>query len=218
MDLIKHIVDAVQNLLKNFDGVNINFNFGSGAIGVAAYLFMALGLYTIARNRGLRNPWLAWIPVANLWLLGCISDQYRYVTLGEYRNRRKKLLTLSIVEVALIPVAVVLILVWVFGLAALGITGGNLSEEARGVSVIVLILLFMVMLLPFIALAVIAVILQIQKCCAYWDLFGSCVPQKRKLFSALSIVASCIGIDLVAAILIFACRNKEEGMPPRMEV
>ena len=134
------------------------------------------------------------------------------------RNRRKKLLTLSIVEVALIPVAVVLILVWVFGLAALGITGGNLSEEAMGVSVIVLILLFMVMLLPFIALAVIAVILQIQKCCAYWDLFGSCVPQKRKLFSALSIVASCIGIDLVAAILIFACRNKEEGMPPRMEV
>lgn len=216
MDLIKNFVNAVQKLLENFDGVNLNFNFGSGAIGVAAYIFMALGLYTIARNRRIRNPWLAWIPVANLWLLGCISDQYRYVTLGEHRNSRKKLLTLSIVEMALIPVAVTLILIWIFGLAALGIAGGNMSEGAMGASVVGLILLFFVLLLPFIALAVIAVILQIQKCRAYWDLFGSCVPQKRTLFSALSIVASCLGIDLVAAILIFICRNKEEGMPPRI--
>ena len=28
-------------------------------------------------------------------------------------------------------------------------------------------------------------------------------------------LASCLGTDLVAAIFIFLCRDKEEGMPPR---
>ena len=57
-------------------------------LAIASYVLTALALYTIARRRGLRNPWLAWIPVANSWLLGSLSDQYRYVVKGEHKSKR----------------------------------------------------------------------------------------------------------------------------------
>jgi hypothetical protein len=215
MDFMDGLGSFLRELFQKLDSMNLNFNFGSGATGVAAYVLMALGLFTIARNRGIQKSWTAWVPVANLWLLGCISDQYRYVTLGQEHNSRKRMLTLGIIQLALIPVAAVLLLAWIACFAAI-MGAGNLSDGAMGLSVVGMIVLLLVLVVPLIALMVISVILQIRKCRAYWDLFGSCVPRQRKLFSALSIVASCLGIELVAALLIFICRDKEEGMPPRI--
>ena len=59
-------------------------------VSLAVYIFSALGLYTIAQRRGLRNSWLAWIPVANVWILGSLSDQYRYVVRNEVRSKRRR--------------------------------------------------------------------------------------------------------------------------------
>lgn len=39
-------------------------------IGVICYVFNSLGLYTMAKNRNLTNPWLAWIPLASNYLMG----------------------------------------------------------------------------------------------------------------------------------------------------
>jgi len=204
---------AIQELLKEFEGVQFDFNFGSGAFVVAAYIFMSLGLFTIAQNRRIPNPWLAWIPVANLWLLGCISDQYRYVTKAEQRNRRKRMLTLGIIEAAIVPVMAVLLFGWIFGMFVTVDVAG--VEPSVPVILMLIVLLLLVMAL-IVALIVVSIMLQVQRCYAFYDLFSSCVPQRKTLYSTLSIIASCIGIDLVAAILIFTCRNKEEGMPPRI--
>lgn len=38
------------------------------------YILRSIGLMTIARNRGLSNSWLAWIPVAWIYTLGDIAD------------------------------------------------------------------------------------------------------------------------------------------------
>ena len=73
-------------------------NVMSVGIGILAYVFTALSLYTIAQRRGIKNPWMAWVPVLNVWILGCISDQYRYVVKGEVRSRRKVLLILNILK------------------------------------------------------------------------------------------------------------------------
>lgn len=215
MEMMDGLGSFLQELLQKLDGVNLNFNFGSSAMTVAVYVFMALGLSAIARNRQIQKPWLAWIPVADLWLLGCISDQYRYVTRGEERSSRKRMLTLGIVRLALIPLAVLLMVAWIFGIIALA-SAGDMGDAALGLSIVGMIALFAVILVPFIALVVITVILQIQRFRAYWDLFSSCVPRQRTLYTTLSIVGSCIGLELVAAILIFICRDKEEGMPPRI--
>jgi len=39
-------------------------------IGVAAYVLASLGLMKLAENRRIENPWLAWIPFGNLFILG----------------------------------------------------------------------------------------------------------------------------------------------------
>lgn len=42
------------------------------------YLVEAFGLYGISKNRGYQKPWLAFIPVANGYLLGSIADNINY--------------------------------------------------------------------------------------------------------------------------------------------
>lgn len=39
-------------------------------IGIVCYVFTAIGLFTMAKNRKLDHAWLAWIPIANRYLMG----------------------------------------------------------------------------------------------------------------------------------------------------
>ena len=94
-------------------------------ISVVAYVFTALSLYTIAKRRGIRNPWLAWIPVADVWVLGSLSDQYRYVVKREIKSKRKALLPLCIVSGILSTV--VFVLVFILLVAALAFSMGSSS-------------------------------------------------------------------------------------------
>ena len=76
--------------------------------GIAAYVLRSLGFYTIAKRRGINHPWMSWVPVLDLWVLGCISDQYRYVVKGQNAKKRKWLLGLNI------ALAVIYIVFFVF--------------------------------------------------------------------------------------------------------
>lgn len=67
----------------------------------------AVALYTIAKRREINKPWLACIPVVSGWILGSVSDQYRYVTKRKVKNKRKWLLGLSILGVVLAVLGVV---------------------------------------------------------------------------------------------------------------
>ncbi len=42
-------------------------------IGIAVYIYMALALMTIAKKTKTPNGWLAWIPIANLYLMTQIA-------------------------------------------------------------------------------------------------------------------------------------------------
>lgn len=39
-------------------------------IGIALYVFFAYSLYRLAQSRNVEMPWLAWIPVAQLYIIG----------------------------------------------------------------------------------------------------------------------------------------------------
>ncbi len=45
------------------------------AVGFALYVLYALGLYKMGKNLGINGSWLAFIPVANLYVMGKIVDQ-----------------------------------------------------------------------------------------------------------------------------------------------
>ena len=61
----------------------LGINIGSAAFGILLYVFLSIGMYSIAKHRGIHKAWFAWFPVLRMWLLGCISDQYREVAKGQ---------------------------------------------------------------------------------------------------------------------------------------
>jgi hypothetical protein len=40
---------------------------------IILYVFMALGMQSMAKKLQIENPWLAWIPIANIYLMGKIA-------------------------------------------------------------------------------------------------------------------------------------------------
>jgi len=60
--------------LAVFIGMFIVMIIIAGIIGLVIYLFQAIGLYKISKNRGYKKAWLSFIPIANLYIMGAIAD------------------------------------------------------------------------------------------------------------------------------------------------
>ena len=192
------IEDALEN-------ITITGNC-SGIVAIAAYVFSALALYTIAQRREIKKAWMAWVPVLNVWILGSISDQYRYVVKNEIRSKRKVLLTLSIVKFILGWVAVVKVIITIVMLATGGI---NLDNEAE---VIRQVLTSVAFFIPGAILAIVALVFRIM---ALYDLYTSCDPANNVLYLILSLIP---GINQITQpLFLFLCRNMDGGMPPRRD-
>lgn len=169
------------------------------AFGIVVYILTGKGLSATARRRGINNPWLAWVPVGSDWMLGCISDQYRYVSYGEQTNRRSKLLWYNIA--ILVCLFITLILSGV--LTIVGVSGA--SDET-------VISLGLLTLLPCFAMIPLAVLYSITLYKSYYDLFRSCDPGKSLVFLLISIFTG-----VTAPFFLYANRDKDLGMPPRKE-
>jgi hypothetical protein len=72
-----------ENVLIGFLGVFIAIFAVASLVGLVFYILRGLGLYTLAKRRGIPAPILAWIPVLTDYTLGALADN-----IGEYENRR----------------------------------------------------------------------------------------------------------------------------------
>lgn len=70
-------------------------------IAIVLYVIKSLGLYTIAKRRGIGCAWLAWLPVGCEWITASIADQYRKVTSGKATIRRFIILVLALASIGL---------------------------------------------------------------------------------------------------------------------
>ena len=173
------------------------------AISVGTYVLQSLGMYTIAKRRGINNPWLAWLPVGSAWILGCISDQYRYVTKGQVKNKRKALLILQIVMLIGAFVAVFAAVVGIIQM--IPDMSGDMHQEGMRVAGGLLLMLGTWIVLVGVEIAVMVIYYM-----ALYDLYHSCEPKNGTLYLVLSIF-----VNITQPIFLFLCRNKDEGMPPR---
>ena len=171
-------------------------------IAIVAYVLCALGFSSIARRRGIDYAWLAWVPVGNLWLLGCISDHYRLTTSYTTKNKRKILLWLQVVLYVLL--GLIIIMAGATILEALRVDDSHafvdawkpVRDQLRELLVWYLVLL---------AVAIWTSVVQYM---ALYDLFRSCDPDNSTLFLVLSIFLG------ISAFLVFAVRDKDLGMLP----
>lgn len=175
-------------------------------LAVASYVLTGLALYTVARRRGLKYPWLAWIPVASCWLLGSLSDQYQYVVKGEHTHRRVFLLCFRILTVLL-----TVSLLGLVGTLCFQVFGGMMRQD------VIPDLLWMQIFRQATSLLVVGLPL-LGISIAYWvfrfmalyDVYKSLEPENAVLFLVLSIL-----FRITEPFFLFFSRNKDGGMPPR---
>lgn len=167
-------------------------------LSILMYVFQSVGLHSIAKRRGIRKPWLAWLPLGNMWILGSISDQYQYVAKGNVRSRRKVLLGLTIAMWA-----IMLPLYISYGVFLVGMISGFMADGNIAATLLVMIVLAL-------ALMVIGIIAVVYQYIALYDLYSSCSPDSAVLMLVLSIF-----INITMPFFLFAIRKKDGGMPPR---
>lgn len=182
----------------------------SGAFSLACYVLDSVGLYTIADRRRIRHPWLSWFPVANLWILGSLSDQYQYVVKGRIKSRRKLLLALTVALVIVYLVFIVGYLSFVGQIITLAVQNQHAVEDfvrnwflTNG----------MLCLAAAAALLILAVWLAVLEFMALYDVYRSCDPRNGGTFLVLSVF-----FNFVRPFFLFFSRKKDQGMPPRREI
>ena len=178
---------------------------------IVAYVMGSLGSYTIAMRRGIKHPWLAFVPFGNLWILGSISDQYQYVSQGQIRSNRKVLLGLQIAGAALGLVVFGIYIKMVLDMFAIIDTNPYMLDMTVAAGSLVGLSLAIV-LIGFAAL-VLAIIQLVFYYIALYNLYASCLPKCKVVFILLSILL----LSLPDAFLIFGCRKQDRGMPPRKD-
>ena len=166
--------------------------------GLVQYVLRSWGIYSVAKNRGLKHAWFSWLPVLDHYLLGCVSDQYQYVVKGKNKSRRKLLLTLTIVQSVLASVIAGAFAATVFGSLA------GFGNERRLLMQLVNLL---VLNLPLLAVSIWVIVLRYM---ALYDLYVSCDPKNSTMYLVLSIL-----VRITEPFFIFFNRNRDEGMPPR---
>ena len=160
------------------------------------YVLNAVGLYRVAKRRGIHHPWLAWIPIGNSWLLGSISDHYQYVAKQKVTSKRKILLILNLCLIGCL-------FVLAGGVIAIVLSAGSNMNASVVLGVVLLLIAYLGMMGLAIAITVFCYI-------AYYDLFRSCKPGNAVLFLVLSIL-----FNVTLAFFVFFSSKSDEGMPER---
>jgi len=125
---------------------------------------------------------------------------------GQIRNRRKVLLALQIITFVLAIALCVAIFFAVFH-TILSLDSGSVSEEMvlREMFGAILSSLLLILLT-----CVVSLLSSIFSWICYYDLFSSCDPKHNTLYLVLGIF-----FGFLMSIFVFACREKDLGMPPR---
>lgn len=221
------VQELLTDLVSGLENAAFTFNFATSGLGLIVYILQALALYTIAKRREIKKPWLAWIPMVNVWILGSVSDQYQYVVKHQVKNKRKVLLGLNIAMAVTSFIVLTVVVGMFFSLlfSAMDISElfTTFSEETMEILASNLIyyvgtnygLLILLSILA-ILLSVLTIIQAVFFLMALYDVYRSCDPKNCTLYFVLSLFGN-VAVEGAYSIFLILCKDKDLGMPPRKE-
>ena len=160
-------------------------------VSVIFWIISSLSLQAIARRRGIRNAWLAWVPIGNQWILGSIADQYQHLIQGKITSRRKILLWLGLAN----------FVVSVIGGILSGVIGATAQTEEQ---MMVFSVVNLVSSLGGMALGITVLVFYHM---SNYDLYRSCNPKNAVTFLVLGII-----FPVTQPFFYLSCRKKDLGM------
>ena len=160
-------------------------------VSVIFWVISSLSLQAIARRRGIRNAWLAWVPIGNQWILGSIADQYQHLIQGKITSRRKILLWLGLAN----------FVVSVIGGILSGVIGATAQTEEQ---MMVFSVVNLVSSLGGMALGITVLVFYHM---SNYHLYRSCNPKNAVAFLVLGII-----FPITQPFFYLSCRKKDLGM------
>lgn len=102
---VEVIPSEAEGFVSAIAGVLVVAAIVVALLAIVMYVLKSLGLYAIAKRRGIGCAWLAWLPIGCEWITASIADNYRKVTTGKATIRRFIVVALAVVSIGLSAVA-----------------------------------------------------------------------------------------------------------------
>ena len=193
-------------------------------VALVSYVLHSIGLYSIAKRRGVPRPWLAWLPIGGSWILGSISDRYQFVHNQRFRNRKKLLACMELTTYILAGVIFFSFINLLFNTLTVQTTnkiftgqyifdGSKYTPQYKYQSIImqprqdVILAAAQLVEILVLALDLVTLLFYIFRCIAYYDLFASCRPKNAAIFLVVGILFS-----VTMPFFVFACRKHDLGL------
>ncbi len=178
-----------------------------------AYVFVSLGGQRMARKVGMSNPWMFWIPCANVYAMGNLADTQASLCEGKNTTYRKKMLTWTIVVAcAAIPWAIAYT-VFMVAAAANGLLDENgVLITLDGASLEPLIgptLFLLAVSLVFLALYIVYVVIYYKTLYRIYKLYA---PD-----GAAGLVVLSVFVSVAIPAVFLKLSEREPVLPPRGE-
>lgn len=201
------MLEEILQSISGFEVVASMLSSATNLISLVAYVLTAYSFYTIAQRRGIKDAWLAWVPVLQLWIVGAIADDYQRKAKNTASKKRKILLGLVIAKVAAGIVVAVMVIGAIFALLSAGYTYYDDWTDWAGV-----IGSFSGLVIAVILLGGIGVVQKVVEYFALYDVYCSCDPGNSLLFVLVNVF-----IGITKPIFLLICHKKDGGMPSAAE-
>ena len=183
-----------EDTLMMFVGISLTILAVVLVCCLVGWILRSLSLHSIAKRRGIRHAWLAWVPVGSRWILGSVADQYQHLVQGKGTSRRKIMLILGAMGMALYTVVYGLAFAQIF--AELSMLRGEQALTAAAISSI-----------PSLLGTVVGIVTLVFYHICNYDLYRSCRPNGATAFLVLGII-----FPVCEPFFYLACRKKDLGM------
>lgn len=197
------------------EAVSFFFTFFIGAIavsaviGIAIYLLESISVYKMAKSAEIKNPWLAFVPVANDWVFGSLAEKYKKKN-GTKSARFGIILPvlegIVLIETIALTIFTVISIKEITGYALDAVNTSTEMVPEQFMSLIpVIILYFALMAVAFAYIIVFYV--------ALWRIYSSFDKPNATLYIVLSVV-----FTIPVPIILFIIRNRKPEFDPHNNV
>lgn len=193
------------------EAVSFFFTFFIGAIavsaviGIAIYLLESISVYKMAKSVEIKNPWLAFIPVANDWVFGTLAEKYKKKN-GTKSARFGIILPvlegIVLIEAIALTIFTVISIKEITGYALDAVNTSSEMAPEQFMSLIPVIILYFALMAVAIAYAVVFFI-------ALWRVYSSFDKSNATLYIVLSVV-----FTISVPIILFIIRNRKPEFDP----
>ena len=167
------------------------------------YILTSIGLYVMAKNRGIKAPILAWIPIGNVWIIGSLADFFDSLE-GKNKNWKKVLMTLALITLGLFALFLLIyfsVFVVVFGVMD--------SGAPQGIFVVMMVILAIALYGVLILGTVMATTHSMVLIICVYKIYEAMVPERSVKYLLISLL-----VPAGQGFCLFACRKNTAGIPP----